>query len=307
MSDFQYKDISENFTILGEDDLLVDYYELYEKVKVPYMNVYYRIEPSEEEVEAINKQIEQEMYGMIREAEVGIKEQELAISQAVESGQMLQERADWELEKARLEIEGKIEQEKSSRLQEAMEEVSKVENVSITEKEFDALMQGELKNNLIEAIKFYETKIRLSVVVGDQLLVESILPGTDYPIIPVHYNYTGTPYPMSAVAPLIGKQKELNKAHQLMIHNASLGSSLRWVYVDGSIDTDYWEKYSAAPGALLPINNGYEIPKEVQPAPLSTAFASRSFRVVYQCYFQFFSTHSRSVRGKKKREKKMLR
>ena len=32
--------------------------------------------------------------------------------------------------------------------------------------------------------------------------------------------------------------------------------------------------------------------------------ASRSFRVVYQCYFQFFSTHSRSVRGKKKEKGK---
>ena len=158
-------------------------------------------------------------------------------------------------------------------MQKAMEEVSRIENTCITEAEYNVLMKGELKNNLVEAIKFYESKIRLSVVVGDQLLVESILPGTDYPIIPVHYNYTGTPYPMSAVAPLIGKQKELNKAHQLMIHNASLGSSLRWVYVDGSIDTDYWEKYAAAPGALLPINNGYEIPKEVLPAPLSTAFS----------------------------------
>ena len=272
-NDFQYKDISENFTILGEDELLVDYYELYEKIKVPYMNVYYRVEPTDEQVAVINKRIEEEMYGMIREAEVGIKEQENAINEAVENGEMLPERASWELEKQRKEIEAKIEQEKADRLQKAMEEVSRIENICITEAEFNVLIKGELKNNLVEAIKFFESKIRLSVVVGDQLLVESILPGTDYPIIPVHYNYTGTPYPMSAVAPLIGKQKELNKAHQLMIHNASLGSSLRWVYVDGSIDTDYWEKYAAAPGALLPINNGYEIPKEVLPAPLSTAFS----------------------------------
>jgi hypothetical protein len=272
--DFQYKDISENFTILGEDELLVDYYELYEKVKVPYMNVYYQTQPTDEQMKAINKQIEEEMYGMVKEAEIGILEQEKAIKEAVDSGQMLPERGKWELEKQRLEIEGKIEQAKEKKLQDAMAEVSKVENVVVTEKEYNILIQGELKNNLIEAIKFYENKIQLSVVVGDQLLVESILPGTDYPIVPFHYNYTGTPYPMSAVAPLIGKQKELNKAHQLMIHNASLGSSLRWIYVDGSIDTDYWEKYSAAPGALLPVNNGYEIPKEVQPAPLSSAFAN---------------------------------
>ena len=273
-NDFQYKDVSENFTILGEDELLVDYYELYEKVKLPYMNVYYQIQPSAEEIEVINKRIEEEMYGMIREAEVGRKEQEKAIAEAIESGQMLPERGKWELEKQKLEMEGKIEQEKEARLQKAMEDVSRIENTVVTEAEYNILIKGELKNSLIEAIKFYESKIRLSVVVGDQLLVESILPGTDYPIIPVHYNFTGTPYPMSAVAPLIGKQKELNKAHQLMIHNASLGSSLRWVYVDGSIDTDYWEKYSAAPGALLPINNGYEIPKEVLPAPLSSAFSA---------------------------------
>ena len=110
MNDFQYKDISENFTILGEDELLVDYYELYEKIKVPYMNVYYRIEPTKEEVEAINKQIEEEMYGMVKEAQVGIKEQEKAIAEAVESGQMLPERGKWELEKQRMEIEKKIEE-----------------------------------------------------------------------------------------------------------------------------------------------------------------------------------------------------
>ena len=57
-----------------------------------------------------------------------------------------------------------------------------------------------------------------------------------------------------------------------MIHNASLGSSLRWMYYEGSIDADTWEKFSSSPGALLPINHGYEPPKEVLPAQLSNAF-----------------------------------
>ena len=34
-----------------------------------------------------------------------------------------------------------------------------------------------------------------------------------------------------------------------------------------------------------------------------TPIASRSFRVVYQSYFQFFSTYSQSVRAKKKKER----
>ena len=57
-----------------------------------------------------------------------------------------------------------------------------------------------------------------------------------------------------------------------MVHNASLGSSLRWMYEEGSIDAETWEKYSSSPGALLPIRPGVERPTPVLPAPLSNAF-----------------------------------
>ena len=57
-----------------------------------------------------------------------------------------------------------------------------------------------------------------------------------------------------------------------MVHNASLGSSLRWMYEEGSIDAEIWEKYSASPGALLPIRPGVERPTPVMPAPLANAF-----------------------------------
>ena len=59
-----------------------------------------------------------------------------------------------------------------------------------------------------------------------------------------------------------------------MVHNASLGSSLRWMYEEGSIDTDYWEKFASAPGALLPKRAGYEFPTPVQPFQLNNAFFS---------------------------------
>jgi hypothetical protein len=59
-----------------------------------------------------------------------------------------------------------------------------------------------------------------------------------------------------------------------MVHNASLGSSLRWMYEEGSVDAELWEKYSAAPGALLPMRPGVERPTPVMPAPLSNAFFS---------------------------------
>ena len=88
-----------------------------------------------------------------------------------------------------------------------------------------------------DAVKFYKKVVKLTCVVGDQFIKERDLPSEHYPIIPFTYKWTGTPFPMSAVSPLVGKQKEINKAHQLMVHNASLGSSLRWMYEEGSIDT----------------------------------------------------------------------
>ena len=57
-----------------------------------------------------------------------------------------------------------------------------------------------------------------------------------------------------------------------MVHNSSLGSSLRWMHEEGAIDTDHWEQYSSSPGALLPVRPGSTPPTPVQPAPLSNAF-----------------------------------
>jgi len=46
------------------------------------------------------------------------------------------------------------------------------------------------------------------------------------------------------------------------------------MYEEGSVDTDYWEKYSSAPGALLPMRQGYNPPQPVQPFQLNNAFFS---------------------------------
>jgi hypothetical protein len=164
------------------------------------------------------------------------------------------------------------EQEMVSELQ---AQVSQIENKIVSEKEFKAISDDPTFSKMIvQTAKFYGNRIKLSCVAGDVTLYEKVLPEqiTEYPLVPFHFKWTGTPFPISAVSPLIGKQREMNKAHQLMIHNASLGSSLRWLHEEGSIDTDYWEQYSSAPGALLPVRPGSMAPTPVQPAPLSNAF-----------------------------------
>jgi hypothetical protein len=154
-------------------------------------------------------------------------------------------------------------------------EASKIENKVVTEKEFNILMKDpQISKNIVDQVQFYSTRVKQTCLAGDKLLYEQVLPDTitEYPLVPFHYKWTGTPYPISAVSPLIGKQQEINKAHQIMVHNASLGSSLRWMYEEGSIDAEVWEKYASSPGALLPIRPGVERPTPVIPAPLATAF-----------------------------------
>ena len=188
---------------------------------------------------------------------------------------MLPERYELEIKKAQEMMEQQLQVARQESMSQLQAEASKIENQIISEKEFKILIKNpEIAENIVDQVQFYSTRIKQTCMAGDKLLYEYILPETitEYPIIPFHYKWTGTPYPISAVSPLIGKQQQINKSHQIMVHNASLGSSLRWMYEEGSIDAETWEKYSSSPGALLPIRPGVERPTPVMPAPLSNAF-----------------------------------
>ena len=274
-NDFQFQDITESFGKSGLPDDMVEYFETYEKEKRPYYNVFYQVLPPPEEMQKIQEEVQIKLEEMQKEMEVAFEELQVKLQRAVEAQEMIPERMQLELEKqAKLDQE-QLEAAEQQLMAEAQKKATIIQNKVISEKEYKIIMEEEeFAKNVTEAVKFYKDGIKLCCVAGDVTLYESHLPISQYPIIPVTYKWTGTPFPLSAVSPLVGKQKELNKAHQLMVHNASLGSSLRWMYYEGSIDTDYWEKNATAPGALLPVNSGYDNPKEVMPAQLSNAFYS---------------------------------
>ena len=265
----------------GEMDQLVEFFEIYEKIKMSYISLFYRIPPDPEQLKQLKQQCDVMVQEMQAEAEVEMLEQQRQMQEAVQKGEMLPERFELEMQKAQQMMQQQLaayEQECMSKLQ---AEASKIENKIVTEKEFNILMKDpQIAKNVVDKVQFYSSRIKQTCVAGDKLLYETTLPDTitEYPIIPFHFKWTGTPYPISAVSPLIGKQQEINKAHQIMVHNASLGSSLRWMYEEGSIDAETWEKYSSSPGALLPIRPGVERPTPVMPAPLSSAF----FQIVQQ-------------------------
>tara|TARA_R100001443_G_scaffold17258_7_gene27774 strand:- start:16965 stop:19238 length:2274 start_codon:yes stop_codon:yes gene_type:complete len=274
--DFGYKDVSGQNSIYSDKEKeLLEFFELYEKEKIAFYNVFYKVPPSREVIAQIKEQAQIEVQKMQQEMAVKMKELQIELNEAVQGGNMLPERMQLELQKEQEMMDAQLKSYAAEVEHKLQEEASKVENSVMSEAEYNVIAKDEsLLKNVVDAVKFHENRIKLCCVVGDKLLYEKYLPITEYPLVPFHYKWTGTPFPMSAVSPLIGKQKEMNKAHQLMIHNASLGSSLRWMYEEGSIDTDYWEQYSSSPGALLPMRQGYTPPTPVQPFQLNNAFFS---------------------------------
>jgi hypothetical protein len=259
----------------GHEEEVQEYFELYERVKVPFINVFYRMMPNQEQLQQIQQQVQVKMQEMADEMQVSMMEQQQKMEQAVQSGQMLPERFQLEMKKAQQMMQEQLQSAEQQYMSQLQQEASKVENKVVSEKEFKVLEKDKtFASMIVDFAKFHDTRLKQTVIVGDTFLYEKVYPEMvkDYPVIPYHFKWTGTPMPMSAVSPLIGKQTEINKSHQIMVHNASLGSSLRWIYDEGSIDTEIWEKYSSSPGALLPKRQGQEAPQPIQPMPLSNAF-----------------------------------
>ena len=270
----QPEDVTMGITVEGEDDDIIPYYETYSKKKHAYRNVFIKVLPSPVQMQAIKEKVETQMEEAEQEIQVQLKEKLLSIQQSLESGEIIQERAQLEAGRANKMSEEAIEEKRVQLMSEAQDSATVIDQKIMTEESYQILSNSDdMKDQIVEAIQFYENRVHVTCTVGDDIfLYERVLPVSEYPIIPIAYTYSGTPYPMSAVTPLIGKQQEINKAHQIMLHNANLASNLRWMYEEGSVPEEEWEQYSSSPGALLKYRQGFSPPTPVMPAPINNAF-----------------------------------
>jgi hypothetical protein len=263
----------EAYTLEGEQDDILDFYEVYTKEKIQHVNVWLKEPPTKQELEQIRKTTEKQILEMQDEMEVVIKEKELELSNAVEEGEMLEERAQIEIEKLYNNMSSKIEEQKALMEAQLIQSQTRTKQVVMPKIQFDSLQNdASFRTQIVESVSFFKTQIKVTASAGDMFLYETILPIEEYPIVPIPYQHTNTPYPISAVTPMIGKQREINKSHQIMLHNANLASNLRWLYTEGSIDEEEWEKYSSSPGAMLKYRQGFQPPNPIQPLPINNAF-----------------------------------
>ena len=270
----QPEDITMGISLEAEDEDIIPYYETYHKKKFEYYNVYIKIKPSPAEMDLIQEKVQKQLQDFTEEIEVGLVEKQLQIQQSVESGEIIPERAQLELKKAQEMAAQGIKEKEMQLMSEAQDAATVIKQQVMSGSDYRILQKNpETANTIADAIKFCENRIIQTCSAGDDVfLYEYTLPMQEYPIIPIPYMYTGTPYPMSAVTPLIGKQQEINKAHQIMLHNANLASNLRWMYEEGAVPEEEWEKYSSAPGALLKYRQGFATPTPIMPAPINNAF-----------------------------------
>ena len=276
----QPDDISYGVNTDGEDEDIIPYYETYSKKKFKYHNVYIKIEPSPAELDLLKEGIEEQMQSYQQELEVQLIEKQLQIEQQVQAGEIIPERAKLMVDNSQKMAAQAIKEREMELISEAREQATIIKQQIMSDADYNILKKSkEVQKNIVDAIPFYENRIVKCCSVGDDaFLYEQIIPISEYPIVPIPYMYTGTPFAMSAVTPLIGKQQEINKAHQIMLHNANLSSNLRWMYEEGSVPEDEWEKYSSSPGALLKYRPGFAPPTPIQPSPINNAF----FTVVQQ-------------------------
>jgi hypothetical protein len=197
----------------------------------------------------------------------------------VQAGKMIPERMQLELQKAQKQLAAEIEQYKTREYSKLRQEATKVVETEMPIEEFNkAKKNKEFMKYLVGAKEYYKPFINKLVTVGqDAYLYEEELDMEWYPILLLPAIWANNPYPISFVHLMIDKQREITKAHQIMIHNANLSSNVRWLVMENQIvDEEEWDENTSKPsGKLVWRDNGTgHAPQQINPLPLSNAFFS---------------------------------
>jgi len=136
---FAYNDSNEQIgmgiTSKGEQDQLVEFFEVYEKIKVSNINLFYRIPPDPKQLEEISNQCQVMVKEAEQEMQVQLMEQQNEMQEAVQKGDMLPERMQLELEKAQKMAQQQLQSYQQECMSKLQTEASKIENQIISEKE----------------------------------------------------------------------------------------------------------------------------------------------------------------------------
>ena len=129
---------------------------------------------------------------------------------------------------------------------------------------FEQLIQQQA----IKVVKVPVWRIKMTVVMGDALLYERILPIEHYPIVLFMNLHTRTPYPQSDVRMVKHLQEYINKIRSLIIAHATTSTNVKILVPEGSVDMAEFEQKWAQPGVAIQFDPTDGAPMPVQPMPM---------------------------------------
>ena len=260
----------------SEDDDMLAYRKFYTKIRVPFVKLYVKIPPDEEEIEVIQNEVDAYLKELTAEIEVQTLEKLTELKKAFEAGEIIEERFKLNAEKIQEESQQIIQTEINKIKSKLIDEKSKIDTYAVPEKEYKELIKvPDIKDNIVYKKDYFETKIKQQCAVEDKFLYERTMNISEYPVIGLPFEHTGTPQPCSAVDPLKGKQQEITRAHQILIHHANVSSNATWLAPKGMIDDKkHWEQYGSSASAVLEYNDDGtgRKPERSYPLPLNNAF-----------------------------------
>ena len=192
--ELKFNDLNEQMstgvTADGEMDHLVEFFEVYEKIKVSYISVFYRIPPDQKQLAEMQRQCDVMVQEMTQELQVSFMEQKKEMDAALAAQLMLPERYELEIDKAQETMQQQIKVYAQECMSKIQAEASKIENSIVSEKEYKLMLDNpDMAKFIVDQVQFYQTRVKQTCMAGDKVLYEIILPETirEYPIVPLHY------------------------------------------------------------------------------------------------------------------------
>ena len=262
----------------GIEEDVIPFIETYKKKKVLFYNLFIHEIPSPEDMSSVEQQAKVELEEMQMELAVEMQEAIKRFSEQVEAREIIQARADFELQKLER-VQQSEYQQKQLYFESTFKQMqSNVVNKSIRVDEYDELIKsGVIKEeDIMQKLPYWEDRVFKEVTVGnDTLLYDEDTDFMHYPTIPLPFMFNGGPYPISAAKPMIGKQQQINKAGQITIHHATLSSNSPWLIQAGTLTNEEdWDNNVAMPGGRLEYEYAGpdSMPVRQKPEPLNNAF-----------------------------------
>ena len=156
----------------GEDDTILPYFEVYEKRKFAFYNVFIKEELPPEQRKQIEDEVKTKLEEFKSEIAVSLQEQQMKIQQALQSGEMIESRAQLEMQKITSQAQEAMQQKEQELMSKAQEAMVRINQVVMSEKEFNILMENEdVAKDVVNAVKFFENKIVLTCSIGDDVFL----------------------------------------------------------------------------------------------------------------------------------------